>query len=146
MLEKRNTIPVTVLLMLKKGQKVLLLRRFNTGYEDGNYCFPGGHVEKGEPISKAMIREAKEEIGIEIKEKDLNLIHILNRKVKDNAYMDLIFECKDWQGEAKLMEKDRSDEIKWFDLNKIPYNIIPFMKAVFNEPKMLYIEYGWEEN
>ena len=66
MLEKRNTIPITALLMLRKGNKVLLLRRFNTGYEDGNYCFPGGHVEKGEPIYKAMIREAKEEIGIEI--------------------------------------------------------------------------------
>ena len=144
MLEKRNTIPITALLMLRKGNKVLLLRRFNTGYEDGNYCFPGGHVEKGEPIYKAMIREAKEEIGIEIEEKHLNLIHVLNRKVKDNAYVDFIFECKEWQGEAKIMEKDKSDEVKWFDLNNVTDNIIPFMKEVFNEPERLYIPYGWE--
>ena len=100
---ERNTIPMTALLILRKENKVLLLRRFNTGYEDGKYCFPGGHVEKGEPIHKAMIREAKEEIGIDIKDKDLNLVHICNRKVKDNAYVDFIFECKEWKGKIEIM-------------------------------------------
>lgn len=145
MKEERNTIPMTALLMLKKNNKVLLLRRFNTGYEDGKYCFPGGHVDKGEPIHKAMIREAKEEIGIEIEEKNLNLKYICNRKVKDNAYVDFIFECKVWKGEVKIIEIDKSDEIKWFDLNSIPDNIIPFMKEIFNNKKSLYIPYGWEE-
>ena len=42
------------------------------------------------------------------------------------------------------MEKDKSDEVKWFDLNNVPDNIIPFMKEVFNEPERLYIPYGWE--
>ena len=56
MSEKRNTVPITALLMLKKANKILLLKRINTGYEDGKFCFPGGHVEKGEPIHEAMIR------------------------------------------------------------------------------------------
>ena len=142
--EERNAIPITALLMLRKENKVLLLRRFNTGYEDGKYCFPGGHVEKGEPIHKAMIREAREEIGIEIEYKNLNLTHIFNRKVKDNAYVDFIFECKEWRGKERIMEKDKSDELKWFDLNNIPDNIIPFMKEIFNDKKRLYIPYGWE--
>ena len=103
MKEERNAIPMTALLMLRKENEVLLLRRFNTGYEDGKYCFPGGHVEKGEQIHKAMIREAREEIGIDIEDKNLNLIHIFNRKVKDNAYVDFIFECKEWQGEVKII-------------------------------------------
>ena len=144
MLEKRNTVPITALLMLKRENKILLLRRFNTGYEDGNYCFPGGHVDKGEAIYKAMIREAKEEIGINIKEENLILKHVLNRKVNDNAYVDFLFECKEWQGEIKLNEKDKSDEVKWFDFDNIPENIIPFMKEVFDNEKKLYIPYGWD--
>ena len=144
MLEKRNTVPITALLMLKRENKILLLRRFNTGYEDGKYCFPGGHVEKGEAIYKAMIREAKEEIGINIKEENLILKHVLNRKVNDNAYVDFLFECKEWQGEIKLNEKDKSDEVKWFDFDNIPENIIPFMKEVFDNEKKLYIPYGWD--
>ena len=54
-----------------------------------------------------MIREAKEEIGIDIKDKDLNLVHICNRKVKDNAYVDFIFECKEWKGKIEIMEKEK---------------------------------------
>ena len=143
MREERNTIPMTVLLMLRKENKVLLLRRFNTGYEDGKYCFPGGHVEKVEPIHKAMIREAKEEIGIDINEKDLNLVHVCNRKVKSNAYVDFIFECKEWQGKVEITEKDKSDDLRWFDLNNLPSNVIPFMKEVFDNTQKLYIPYGW---
>ena len=146
MKEKRNTIPITALLMLKKNNKVLLLRRFNTGYEDGKYCFPGGHVEKGEPIHKAMIREAKEEIDIKIEEKNLHLKYIFNRNVKDNVYVDFIFECKEWKGTEKIMEKDKSDKLEWFDLDDIPNNILPFMKEIFNKHNNnIYIPYGWEE-
>jgi 8-oxo-dGTP diphosphatase len=43
-------------LYLKKSNKVLLLRRFNTGYEDGNYSFIAGHLEKNETFSDSIIR------------------------------------------------------------------------------------------
>lgn len=142
---KRNTIPVTALLMLRKSDKLLLMRRANTGYEDGKYCFPGGHVEKGEEVTKAMIREAKEEIGIDIKYDDLILKHILNRKVKDNAYIDFIFECRNWEGTPIIMEKDHSDELKWFNLDELPENVISFMKDVFKNQNKIYMPIDWEE-
>ena len=145
MKDERNTIPMTALLMLIKGNKILLLRRFNTGYEDGKYCLPGGHIEKRESIHKAMIRESKEEIGIDIDDKALKLVHICNRKVGDNAYVDFIFECKEWKGEVTIIEKDKSDELRWFDLDNLPDNVIPFMKEVFKNTKKMYIPYGWEE-
>ena len=50
------------LLLLREGQ-VLLLRRHNTGYEDGNYSVIAGHVEPGERITQALVREAAEEAG-----------------------------------------------------------------------------------
>lgn len=146
MKEERNSIPVTALIMIRRGNEVLLMKRFNTGYEDGKYCFPGGHVEKGEEIKKAAIREAKEEIGIDIEEDKVNVIHVFNRKVKDNAYIDFILECHEWKGNIRIMEKDKADEIKWFDIDNMPNNVIPFMKEVFKDNSGFYIPFGWDES
>lgn len=145
--KQRNKIPVTAQIVLQKQNKILLIRRCNTGYEDGKYSLPGGHVEKGEEIKRAAIREAKEEIGIEIRKENLQVIHVLNRKVKDNAYIDFILTCKEWEGTVKINEEDKCDEIKWVELDKMPSNIIPFIKEIFSKEndKKFYIAYGWEE-
>lgn len=44
------------------------------GYCDGVYQFPGGHLEEGESLEECLIREIKEETGIDIIENDINLI------------------------------------------------------------------------
>ena len=58
-----QNIPAAYLVLIKE-KKILLLRRFNTGYEDGNYSFIAGHVEKSESFTACIIREAKEEANI----------------------------------------------------------------------------------
>ena len=60
--ERHKNIPACYL-YLKKNNQILLLRRFNTGFEDGNYFFVSGHLDGGESFTDAMIREAKEEAG-----------------------------------------------------------------------------------
>lgn len=70
-------------LFLVNDGKILLSRRFHTGYEDGNYSVPAGHVEDGETLIECLIREAKEEIGIEIEKKDVSLVHVMHRKEMD---------------------------------------------------------------
>ncbi|MFH0856765.1 MAG: NUDIX hydrolase, partial [bacterium] len=45
--ERFKVIPA-VYLFLEEDGKILLLRRFNTGYEDGNYAFVSGHLDGGE--------------------------------------------------------------------------------------------------
>ena len=44
----------------------LLMKRKNTGSNDGEYELPGGHLEANEDIFDAMIREVKEELLIKI--------------------------------------------------------------------------------
>ena len=56
--------PVSVHLLLVRTGRILLLRRYNTGYEDGNYSLVAGHIEGGEELKAAMIREAREESGV----------------------------------------------------------------------------------
>jgi 8-oxo-dGTP diphosphatase len=56
--------PVAVHLLVLRGDDVLLVRRSNTGYEDGRLSVVAGHVEPGESITQAAIREASEEVGV----------------------------------------------------------------------------------
>ena len=60
----RNKLPVAVHLFFLRDKQILLLHRFNTGYEDGNYSVVAGHVDAGESVMQAAIREAREEVGI----------------------------------------------------------------------------------
>ena len=83
-MKERNRLPVSVQLILEKEDKILLMKRKNTGYEDGKYALPGGHVEANEEIRNAMIREAKEEIGIHLDLQDIQLYKVMNRKVSEN--------------------------------------------------------------
>lgn len=80
-MEERYSSKLVTDLMLTRennGKKeVLLALRKNTGYRDGEYELPGGHVDTGEDLMQAMVREAKEELLIDIKEEDLKIAHIL---------------------------------------------------------------------
>ena len=75
-MKERYEIKVAVFLVLTRetdnGTEIMLQRRCNTGYMDGKYDMAcSGHLESGESISTAVVREAKEELGIIIDEKDL---------------------------------------------------------------------------
>lgn len=72
-----------VYLMLISGNKILLARRYNTGWKDGFYGVAQGHLNGGESVTHAMVREAKEEIGISVDTKDLKVVHVMHRKSED---------------------------------------------------------------
>lgn len=81
---------VAVHLLLLKDNKVLLLRRFNTGYEDGNYSVAAGHVDGNEDVKAAMIREAEEEAGIKISSDNINFASVMHRN-SDDERIDFFF-------------------------------------------------------
>ena len=62
----RHSVPLDVYLLIRKENEVLLLRRYNTGFADGQYSLVAGCHEKNEPVTAALIREAKEEVGIDL--------------------------------------------------------------------------------
>jgi len=132
--ERFRAIPA-VYLSLIKDNKVLLLLRKNTGFEDGNYGLVSGHLESDETIMQAMARETKEESGIDIDLNDLELQHVLNRQELDNERIDFFFSATNWKGEIINNEPHKCDELKWFDLDNLPNNIIDYIKQVLEDIK-----------
>jgi len=131
-------------LFLVKNGSILLLKRFNTGYEDGSYSVPAGHLDDGEKATTALLREAREEIGIVIQEDMLRMVHVMHRKSTEER-IDFFFEAAQWQGEPANIETHKCDEIRWFPLNALPHNTIPYVRAGIEHylHKVLYSEFGW---
>lgn len=113
---------------LIKDGKILLSRRFQTGYEDGNYSLPAGHVEDGETLTGCLIREAKEEIGIDIDKKDISLVYVMHRKETD-IRVDFFFTTTKWIGTPTNCEPKKCDDLSWFALNALPKNTVPYIRA-----------------
>ena len=119
--------PVAVHLLLVKDDRVLLLRRFNTGYEDGSYSVIAGHIDGGEDLKTAMIREAREEAGIEISRSNLEVVGVIHFK-GNIEYIHFFLEASDWAGEVTNMEPDKCDDLRWFGIRELPDNTIPYVR------------------
>lgn len=142
---KRFCLLSAVHLFLIRGRYVLLLRRFNTGYEDGSYSVPAGHLDGGEPIKKAMIREAQEEIGIEIDPQRLEVVGVMHRLSGDER-IDWFLATNRWEGTITNCEPDRCDDVRWFSIDALPDNMIPYVRrALENYGQGRWFDsFGWE--
>lgn len=132
------------LVLLKDGQ-VLLHKRQNTGYQDGNYSLVSGHFEFAETAKQCTIREAKEEANVDIRPDDLTVSHVMHRFRPDRTYMDVYLTCNAWDGKVTNMEKETCEELKWFPIDDLPDNLIPEVKLALEniQKKIHYSEFGW---
>lgn len=145
-MKERYQSKVAVSLILTRltddGKEILFQRRCNTGYMDGKYEIScSGHLEKGESLSNAMIREAKEELGIEIQEKDLQLVFV-NHSYKED-YIQIYFTTQKYKGIPQIIEKDKCDDLRWFNINNLPNNIMDRIERAIKciESGVLYDNY-----
>lgn len=143
MLKQFKMIASGYLFFVRDGE-ILLSRRYNTGYEDGKYSVPAGHVEEGESITETTVREAREEIGIEVKPTDLVLVHVMHRREKD-IRMDFFFTTKRWKGEPINKEAHKCDDLRWFPLGRLPGNTIPYIRQAISlfQQDIVYSERGF---
>ena len=133
-------------LILVRDGKILLLRRENTGYEDGNYGMVSGHAEGGESMRRVMVREAQEEAGIGIKPEELTL-KITMHRLADSERVDFFFETKKWQGEIVNREPQKCSDLSWFPIDKLPANTIPYIRQTVEAYRngTNYLEIGFEK-
>ncbi len=135
-----------VYILLVKDGKVLMLRRANTGYQDGMYSLPAGHIDGNETLRRAAVREAKEEIGIAFGVEDLELKLIMHR-LHDREYLDFFFQPAQWRGEPENRELQKCDDLNWFPLDALPQSTIPYVQAAIDAYRqgIKYLEFGWGE-
>ena len=142
---ERFKLVSAVHLFLVRDNQVLLLRRCNTGYEDGNYSVPAGHLDGGEQITSAAIREAKEECGISISSRDLEVVGVMHRKSNDER-IDFFLATTKWVGEITNTEPHKCDDLSWYSVDELPENLIPYVKHALDNYRhgIWFSEFGWE--
>lgn len=140
----RNKYPVAVHIFFLREDLILLLRRFNTGYEDGNYSVVAGHVDAGETVTQAAMREAYEEVGVVLEPANLQIVHVMNRKSKDER-IDFFIAVRHWDGEVTNHEPGKCDEVTWVPIDALPANTIPYVKSAIEayQAGVYYSEFGW---
>jgi len=134
-----------VYLVLVKGKKILLSRRFHTGYQDGKYSLVAGHLEGNETVKQGIIRETREEINLVLDPEDLEVAHVMHRRSPDREYFDIYLCAEKWKGDMINKEPDKCDDLVWFEFDSLPENMVPEVRlALENVYKGVYYgEFGW---
>ncbi|HAR87090.1 MAG: NUDIX domain-containing protein [Clostridium sulfidigenes] len=115
--------------------QILLHRRKNTGYQDGKWDIAAsGHVDEGETAKMAVVRECAEELGIDVKIKDLSFVHLSHRvsNTGGRTYYDIYFVVNKYHGIPKVIEPDKCSELRWFKIDDLPNEIIDIRKIALD--------------
>jgi len=129
-----------------RGEDILMLRRFNTGWMDGFYTTPTGHIEEGESATDAAARELFEETGLSTDPATLKHAITVHRQNETNGvYFDNYFIAHEWTGEPRITEPDKSDAIEWIKFDSLGENVVPtVLRAIQNyQAGKRYAEEGW---
>lgn len=130
--EQRATFPIVVHTLLVQSGRWFLLRRANTGYLDGAYTLPGGHVQHGEGVIAAALRECHEEAGVVIAPVDLELIAAMPYQTADHQGVDFIARTARWTGTPGIAEPQNFDDCCWADPDALPAPLAPFIPALLD--------------
>lgn len=146
MAEERFRAPLAVFIILQKDNQIWLQRRANTGYRDGQYDLPSGHVEAEESLSAAAVREAREETGVDVHASDLVVKHIMHNNL-DSTYINAFFFATKWSGEPSNVEPDKCDDARWFAFDQLPTPIVPHVELALKhiQENVFYSEEGWNK-
>ncbi len=129
------TLVVGVHLVLLDDNTVLLGRRRNTGYANGMWHLPSGHMERGEPVTRSMTREAEEELDIRITDDDLALVHTLHHLDPDDGHsrLQLFFRPARYLGQVRNAKPHKCDALQWWPLDGLPSKTVPYTVLALRE-------------
>jgi len=133
-------------LLLMQDDRVLLQLRQGTGYADGLYGLVGGHIDGQEPVTAALIREAREEAGVNIDAQDLHFSCVMHRRAgPELEFISFFFTCNNWSGGLRNAEPEYCTELNFFARDQLPQNTIPWVQEIMAkiEAKQFYYEQGW---
>ena len=110
-------------LVFDAADRLLLLRRNNTGFLDGWFSLPGGHRDAGEGVLAAAVRECAEEACVTVED----IVPVVAMPYADGV--DFIFEAKRWSGTPAIGEPDKCDALTFAALDALPDPTTRFVKT-----------------
>ena len=129
-LRQRFTLSLSVFVIVRDADRILLLRRANTGWKDGLHSLPAGAHDGNEPLAVAAARELREETGLVANPDDLRLVHLLHCAPTDGngEWLGAFFLAEAWTGTPALAEPDKHDHIGWHGLAALPDTLIDYTR------------------
>ncbi|MFI9460530.1 NUDIX hydrolase [Streptomyces xiamenensis] len=118
---------IDVMVILERGDRILLAERSGTGYADGMLNLPSGKVDPGESVIEAAVREAREEVGIAINPSALRTVHVMHhRSPEGRARIGWFFATAAWEGEPFNAEPGKCAGIGWHRPGELPAHTVPY--------------------
>jgi 8-oxo-dGTP diphosphatase len=127
---KRPKVGVGV--MIVRDGKILLGQR-KGAHGESTYGWCGGHVEHGETLEEAAKREVFEETGIEVR--SLDFLCVSNIIEYGKHYLDIEFQCSDFEGEPRVLEPDRVVAWEWYDPDNLPQHLFAAVALAISSHK-----------
>jgi 8-oxo-dGTP pyrophosphatase MutT (NUDIX family) len=134
-----NLREVVGAILLSNDQKVLLGRRSSNKAEyAGLWQAPGGGIRNGESVVAAATREVFEETGISLVDHPFEVIPMLEQDPVFTVSM-LLFRLPKSSAEYGLIVADEFSDLRWFELNALPPDLVPGGNAVFQSLHFLLV-------
>lgn len=147
-MEREKFLSAIYLIIKNSDDELLLQRRQGTKLWPGFLALPAGHIDEGENAYDALVREAKEELGIDVSVKDIVDTFVVNRKNKSlPPYYDVYFEISKYDGEIKIGEPEKCSELVWCSIDTLPDDMIDFEKeAILNNKSGIKFSTTYADN
>ncbi|MHA5048865.1 NUDIX domain-containing protein [Streptomyces sp. SD15] len=141
-----NVIGVHLYLERPDGTVLLGLRHPNSEFAPSTWHVLAGHCEQESAIT-CLIRETREEAGLQIQPQDVELVHVVHHidRAGDRPRMGLFFRAGTWTGEPELREPDKCARWKFWDPAALPEDLVPYTRVAIEGIRAgrLYSETGW---
>ena len=112
---RTESVELTVLCLIHKNGRYLLQDRIKNDWK--GYTLPGGHIEPGESIVDAVIREMQEETGLTIRHP--HLCGVKQFPLEEGRYIVFLFETEEFEGDLRSYEEETMHRIDERELSKV---------------------------
>lgn len=146
---ERFTLRCAVHLFLVIDGKILVEKRKNREYCNGQYDVIASHILGGENAIDAIIRTAKTEVNIVIKKEDLDIVQVMHQNDNGLEYINYFFIATKYSGVINNNESQFCENLEWVDfkypINNLEDYINEAIRNYFNNQNEKFTFYGWNK-